>query len=96
VASNVGGIPEIVRDNETGFLVPPNNADALANSIITLIQNKDLREIMGQKGKLLINERFSPEKIVIEHINVYQRAINLNKVNIITASISDSINVAVN
>lgn len=46
VASNVGGLKEMVIDNKTGILVPPRNIEALADAIILLLQNKRKREKM--------------------------------------------------
>lgn len=46
VATLVGGLPEYVWDGETGFLVPPNNPEALANAIIRLLKNRTQRETM--------------------------------------------------
>ncbi|HDK16867.1 MAG TPA: glycosyltransferase, partial [Nitrospirae bacterium] len=51
VATNVGGIPEIVRHGETGFLVPPKEPDALADSIIKLIDDPAMAREMGEKGR---------------------------------------------
>lgn len=50
VATNVGGIPEIVKDKENGLLVEPNKSFELAESINYLLQNKEERERMGRKG----------------------------------------------
>jgi len=44
VATNVGGIPEIIQDRKTGYLVEPRNADALAKTILMLLKNKPLSE----------------------------------------------------
>ncbi|MGA2385895.1 MAG: glycosyltransferase family 4 protein [Candidatus Bathyarchaeia archaeon] len=74
VASRVGGIPEVVTDQETGILVPPDNPEALANAIITLAENPDLRASMGRKGKEAVHEKFNPEKIVGQHLQVYRDA----------------------
>jgi len=50
VASNVGGIPDIVRDGETGILVPPKSAEALADSLGKLLDNGDLRHRMAENA----------------------------------------------
>jgi glycosyltransferase involved in cell wall biosynthesis len=51
VASLTGGIPDLVRHNETGLLVPPGNETALAESIQWLIENPESAKIMGLKGR---------------------------------------------
>ncbi len=50
VSTFEGGIPEMVADNETGFLVEPDNTEELAEKIGILLDNKDLRTTMGKKG----------------------------------------------
>lgn len=68
VVSDVCGIREIVRDGENGYLVPPENPDALAESIITLLKDADLRERMGQKSRSLFTEDFE-EPHMLNKIN---------------------------
>jgi starch synthase len=51
VASRVGGIPEVVADGETGLLVPPDDAGALAQAINALIRDPGRATVMGQRGR---------------------------------------------
>ena len=74
VASNVGGIPEIVRDKETGLLVPPNNPEELANSILILVRDRQLRELMGEKGKSVVRTEFDAAEILNKHLRAYEFA----------------------
>lgn len=50
VGSAVSGIPEQVKDNETGILIPPENASSLASALNKLIENQELRQEMGSNG----------------------------------------------
>lgn len=50
IASNVGGIPELVKDEETGILVPPKDTKALASAIERLIRDERLREKLAENG----------------------------------------------
>ncbi len=50
IATNAGGIPELVEHEENGLLVPPNDADALANAIDKLASSAELREKMGRES----------------------------------------------
>lgn len=61
VATTVGVIPEVITDNETGFLVPPRKPDESANKLIQLLKNKDLRIKMGENGRKNAIKRFSQE-----------------------------------
>lgn len=58
VATQVGGIPEIILDGETGFLVPPADSKALADAFRKLADDPDLRQRMGAAGKVR-SEQFS-------------------------------------
>jgi glycosyltransferase involved in cell wall biosynthesis len=64
VASNVGGIPEIIEHGQNGYLVPPGDAAALASAIIYLIKNAHLRNTFGQKGRERVMTHFSAERMV--------------------------------
>jgi glycosyltransferase involved in cell wall biosynthesis len=59
VASRVGGIPEIVADGETGMLVEPDDASALAAALEQLVNDAELRARLGEAGRLRAAERFS-------------------------------------
>ncbi len=59
VATNVGGVPEVIIDATTGYLVEPKNATALAEKIIHLIKNPGERESMGSAGRKFVQEHYS-------------------------------------
>ncbi|MDH5459950.1 MAG: glycosyltransferase family 4 protein [Candidatus Bathyarchaeota archaeon] len=54
VASNIGGIPDVVKDYENGLLVPPKDVEALANSVVCLLEDAELRHAMSERGKMSI------------------------------------------
>lgn len=64
VAANHGGLMEIVVNNETGFLVEPNNKIALKEALEKLINNPELRTTLGEKGFQRATENFSIENYV--------------------------------
>lgn len=72
VATNVGGIPEIVKDGENGFLVVPRDVHSLAEKLESLIISPELAKRMGQKGRNFVLTNFS-NKI---YINKYIKMIN--------------------
>jgi glycosyltransferase involved in cell wall biosynthesis len=59
VATTAGGLPEVVAQGETGMLVPPGNAESLAATVVSLLEDKVRREQMGLCGKMRAHERFS-------------------------------------
>lgn len=77
VASNVGGIPEVVIDGKTGFLVEPKNPEAIAEKAIFLLKNPKKAKEMGEKGYQRVKENFTQEKLAREYEKVYD---NLLKV----------------
>jgi glycosyltransferase involved in cell wall biosynthesis len=59
VATEVGGIPEVIIQAETGLLVPPKDPGALADSMIRLTHNPDLMEKLGRQGREVVIKKFS-------------------------------------
>ena len=64
VASNVGGIPEIIRHEENGLLIPAKDSKALEKEIFRIIKDEALRKRMGQNGRGTVLEKYSVEKNV--------------------------------
>jgi len=59
VAFNIGPHPEVVKDGETGFLVPPRDTRALAKAVVKLLKNDYLRQEIGKDACKLVRERFT-------------------------------------
>lgn len=72
VASAVGGIVDILQDGINGFLVEPENAQVLADKILQLINDDDLRLKMGMQGNLYVRENFSWQAKAREIDEIYQ------------------------
>ncbi len=62
IGTAVGGIPDLIKDGKNGFLVQPNNSEAIANRIIYLIQNPDVAVKMGINGREFVSATFSTMK----------------------------------
>jgi glycosyltransferase involved in cell wall biosynthesis len=73
VATRVGGIPELVRDGHTGLLTQPGNERELAEKIINLLANEDLRGQMGRQAMQVVQECFTWEKVADRLLKVYDR-----------------------
>lgn len=69
----VGGIPEVVLDQETGFLAPFGDTGRLAEHIATLAGNQDLRSTMGSKARQRAIENFSAPSVVSQYLEAYQQ-----------------------
>lgn len=64
VASNVGGIPEMIEDGVTGLLVPPHDAAALAAAIVRLLTNHPMADTIGRAGHDMVHDRFCIQLMV--------------------------------
>jgi glycosyltransferase involved in cell wall biosynthesis len=64
VASNVGGIPEMIEDGVTGLLVPPQDPPALAAAIVRLLRDHPLADILGRAGHDVVHDRFCVQLMV--------------------------------
>jgi len=77
IATNVGGIPELIEEGKNGFLVPPGDEISLANAIMKMIElGSKGRYIMGLKNKEKIETQFSSRKMVNSYLHIYEKAIS--------------------
>jgi len=73
VATAVGGVPEVIVDGETGFLVPARDHRALADRITWLLKNDGVRRRMGNAALQRAREHFTVERMVEQTAAVYER-----------------------
>jgi glycosyltransferase involved in cell wall biosynthesis len=73
IASDVGGLPEIVADGETGFVVPAGEAEALADAMVALARDLPLAAAMGEAGRRRALESFTQERSTGRIESLYQR-----------------------
>ena len=69
VATDVGGIPELMKDNETGFLIEKGNSEQWIEKLSLLLNDKQKRENMGNAGRKFVEENFNWNKITQKFIN---------------------------
>lgn len=72
IASNVGGIPEIVSNMENGILIEPMNVNSLSNAIMILLEDDKLRHELGKNASTFVLNNFSIEKITKKMEVVYE------------------------
>ena len=75
VASNVGGVPEIVVDGKTGYLLESDDVDGFCRALRRLIDDKELRLKMGESAKQFVKEKFNTSTIVNELDSLYQEVL---------------------
>jgi glycosyltransferase involved in cell wall biosynthesis len=71
VVTGVGGLPEVVADSVTGYVVPARDADALAGRIAQLLEDAGARVRMGEAGRARFAEHFTAARMVEEHLALY-------------------------
>ncbi len=72
VATRVGGVPDVVRDGEDGFLVAPGDIDALADRLARLAADPDLRSRLGSAGRARVVPRYSVERLIDDVDELYR------------------------
>ena len=73
VATNVGGLSELVVDGITGFLVPPADSTALAEAVSRLLADPELRRRLGDAARQRVEERFDLARFHDAHVELYRR-----------------------
>jgi len=76
VATTAGGIPEVMADGVTGFLVPPRDHTAMAQKLVLLLKDDALRARMGEAALARARERFTVERMVKGTSDVYERLVH--------------------
>jgi glycosyltransferase involved in cell wall biosynthesis len=71
VATRVGGIPELITNGESGFLVEREDTAAMSKRLLTLLADRELRVRMGQVGRETVWEKFDLRKNVTQLIRAY-------------------------
>ncbi len=75
IATRSGGLPEVVTEGETGYLLPVGDVSGMAERAIEVLRNDDLRRRMGKRAREVAIERFDEEKIVPRYREMYERVI---------------------
>ena len=75
VATNTGGIAEVIKDGEDGFLVTPKAPQEMADRIFTLLTDENLRKRLGENASLSVSENFSVPSMVLAHQQLYLKSI---------------------
>jgi glycosyltransferase involved in cell wall biosynthesis len=77
VATAVGGTPEVIADNETGFLVPPGEPESLARKVVALLSDTELRSRMGEAGKRRMRDVFTFDAQAAAYLKLFDSLLAL-------------------
>ena len=78
VTTDHPGCRDAIRPDGTGILIPIKDSVALANAVQTLIENPSLRKSMGEAGRELAEEAFSIDRIVTQHLKIYDEVLTMD------------------
>src|SRR5207244_11397827 len=77
VATRVGGVPDVVRDGEDGFLVEAGATDELADRLARLARDPALRERMGKQGRERVLPRYAVDRLVVDVDRLYRSLLDV-------------------
>ncbi len=73
IGTDIGGIPEIIVDGETGYLIPPRNSNAIAETLVKLLMDNKLKEEVGRRSRERVMEKFTWKKNAERHLEIFQK-----------------------
>jgi colanic acid/amylovoran biosynthesis glycosyltransferase len=76
VATYHAGIPEVVKNGESGLLVPERDSDSLAEALEHLVEQRELRVIMGRNGRRFVEEHYNIDKLNDRLVKIYQQLLD--------------------
>jgi len=86
IATEVGGLPEVVEHGRTGLLVPSHNADALADALSLLLSDEKVRAAYGREGTKRARHCYSKSCMVREYEQIFERLLHSRQISIQTAA----------
>lgn len=81
VATDVGGIPEIVRHEETGLLFPHEDDERLATRLLSLLDDKERRKQLGRAGCEFVKSNFSRERFTLNMMSLYREVLGIKQMS---------------
>jgi len=76
VASNVGGVPELVEEDKTGYIVTPGDPLAIARRLAFILQEPEQARMMGERGRKRAEKSFSLEAMADGHLYAIRTLLN--------------------
>lgn len=84
VSTNVGGVGDVVLNNECGFITKPGDAEEFASALLKLIENKELRERFGITGRRFVQGKYSYQRLVSDMSDYYYGLLDKSPKKLIT------------
>jgi glycosyltransferase involved in cell wall biosynthesis len=80
VATHVGGLPDLLREGETGYLVPPGDAPAVATALLRVLHQPEMARCMGETARKAARERFSAQRLITDMEQLYLELLGRKRV----------------
>jgi glycosyltransferase involved in cell wall biosynthesis len=79
VATAVGGVPDVIRHEETGMLIPPGDPAAFAAALDRIVADTDLRQRIVRRGRTEVERRFGCERLISDMAALYYRVLEIRQ-----------------
>jgi N-acetyl-alpha-D-glucosaminyl L-malate synthase BshA len=76
IATRIGGIPEVVTEGETGYLSDVGDTRKMADDVMKLLADEDMRRAFGEKGREQAIQRYGSDKIIPQYISFYEKVLD--------------------
>lgn len=76
VSTNVGGVKDVVADNQTGYITDPGDAEAFAEALLKLVNNKEMRDFFGTQGRKFVQANYSYQRLVRDMSEFYYKQLD--------------------
>ena len=76
VGSRIGGLPEVIIHEETGYLCDPNDVACMSAIVLGLLRDEDLRLKIGRAARARAEQEFNRDKVVARYVDAYQRLVS--------------------
>ncbi|BAY41410.1 glycosyltransferase (plasmid) [Nostoc sp. NIES-2111] len=91
ISTRHGGIPELVEDGVSGFLVPERDAEAIAIKLTYLIEHPQVWETMGKAGRARVEEKYDMHRLNDELVAIYQQLLQPESIEVIPNQLSQEL-----
>jgi glycosyltransferase involved in cell wall biosynthesis len=71
VATHVGGLPDLISEGKTGYLVPQGNAPAVATTLLRVLHQPEMAQCIGETARSAARERFSAQRLITDMEQLY-------------------------